>query len=151
MRIFDSVRYLTCSNCGTQLSIVKNDGAVFAERVELSGSPESVKLQNDIVQLDYAWELERQKYLVRFKRGFHEPSALYYIAFTTFTLLGFGFIVGSKNPQSGAFDLLLAILFTSLFAVKLGDCIQKGATLKARRAAYKSRRNELQRQLSLGQ
>jgi hypothetical protein len=145
----DSVRYLTCGNCGTQLSVMRISSSIFTEKLEAIGNAEMVRIQNDIVQLDYLWELERQKYLVRLKRSFHEPSPFHYVFFGALTSFGFSFFLAAAVPPTSVFNILFSILFTSGCAVRLAECVKKGAALKSRRAAYEIRRSELQGELAV--
>ena len=136
----DSVRYLTCGNCGAQLSVMRISSSVFTEKLEATGNAEMVRIQNDIVQLDYLWELERQKYLVRFKRSYYEPGLFDFVIWTVFALLGLNFIRGSTGPRGGALDVIFGILIASFSIARVVDSVQKAARLKAGRSIYEAKR-----------
>ena len=127
---------------------MRNGDAVFTEKLDATGSPELVKLQNELVQLDLAWEFERQKCLVRFKRSYYEPGLFDFVIWTVFTLMGLNFVYGSTSPRGGVLDLIFGILIASFSIAKLVDAFQKAARLKAGRPIYEGKRKALRAALA---
>ena len=143
LEIADITNYVTCFNCGTQLSLVRNGEAVSTESLSATGSPEQVRLQNELVLLDRAWEFDRRKCLVRLKRGYHQPGFSVFSIWIVFALIGLGCIFDSGNPKSGAFGLLFGVLIASFSITRLVEAFQKAGRLKSGRALYESRRRTL--------
>lgn len=139
-------RYLTCAFCGSELFVHRTSTSVFTEKIEgTAGNLEGRRIQNEITQLDRIWDAEKGNYLVRFKRGYHEPNGVDYFIWSIFAALGFMSILSAATSPRGDWgSLLFGIVLASAGGWRLYDCVQKRSRLDTRFAAYQSRRQQLE-------
>lgn len=84
LEVGDSIRFVTCNYCHTQLEVV-HDATVTHTRLldkiertteRMAGNLKVIELQNDLERLDREWEGQRAGLMVRGKDGHvSEPSA----------------------------------------------------------------------------
>ena len=151
----DSARYLTCNHCGSQLSVQRTASSIFTEKLEaieerteaIAGSIDVIRVQNDIAQLDREWVMEREKHLVRGKRGVHEPGAGDVIGSAVGLVVGLIMLCAGMSARSGGMMTVMG-LFIVMCGVGLVSGMGKAEKLHLARALYESRRQELQAELA---
>lgn len=77
LHIPEGVNFVTCSHCGSQLAVKRNESVVYTERLEkLEGQSNTMvseirqlKMQQELNQLDDYWQADKQNYMIRSKNG----------------------------------------------------------------------------------
>jgi hypothetical protein len=160
LKIEDLTRYVTCSYCRTRLEVVHDDDIVHTrphEQLEestreLLGEVKELRLDNDLKQLDRAWERYRQVVLKRDENDkFIEPSDLGSLA--TGIICGIVGLILSvialfNLDQSPLLLLIgLAILGAAFYNLTQGRSVAR--EYAARRSDYESERGRLRSELDL--
>ncbi len=77
-------KFVTCSHCGAQLAVKRNDSIAYTETLETIDSRtermavqlDDLQRQSDVANLDREWELKRDEFFVTGKHGLrHLPTA----------------------------------------------------------------------------
>ena len=152
----DSVRYLTCNHCGSQLSVQRTASSIFTEKLEaieerteaIAGSIDVIRVQNDIAQLDREWVMEREKHLVHGKRGTHEPGPGNVIGSAMGLVVGLMILWVEMSARSRGMMTVMGLFFTVMCGAGLVGGIRKADKLHMARTLYESRRRELQAELA---
>ena len=147
----DTARYLTCGHCGSQLSVQRTASAVFTEKLDaiasqtemMAGSLGIIRVQNDIAQLDREWVMEREKHLIRGKRGVHEPNFASIFGGTVGLVVGLLMICGGLSMHGSGSLALVGLIFAVFSGSSMVSCVGKVGKLKAARETYEFRRAEL--------
>ena len=83
LQISDTLRFVTCAYCHTELEIVRDASTIHTEilsKIEAStdamaGRLEVIEIQNELARLDHDWETWRDRNLDRMKDGsLYEPG-----------------------------------------------------------------------------
>jgi len=107
LEVPQNAKSLTCTFCGTQLSVQRSEGTAYTEAIEEMGERtdklvedvEILKLQGELERLDREWTEEREKYMVRTNEGVMvvpsrsqaQTGKILVVVFgSIFTLLGLG-------------------------------------------------------------
>lgn len=79
----EQTRFVTCRHCGSTLEVVRNDNAIFTTAIEqlrdenaaMQQQIRVLELRQQIDALDDAWNVQRQKHVMRDNQGNeHEPE-----------------------------------------------------------------------------
>ncbi|HKP51145.1 MAG TPA: hypothetical protein VJ183_00690 [Chloroflexia bacterium] len=164
-----SANFITCAHCGSRLAVKRTETAHYTEVLDrlqahahkVDRDLQYLRLQNDLMLLDQAWEEERKQYMVSTKYGVHEEPSLGLvigsaIGAVIFTVVGGGMVcaITSASRNTGSFSGSGVGLFTSVailmivfvIAATLLWCIYaytKYSTYKSAEANYIARRNDI--------
>ena len=145
------VTNVTCTFCGTPLSVQRQGGVAFTEALEdisetleeIQASQERIERRQRVDSLDRDWDREQQRYLVRRKDG---QTSIPTVAGSLGMMVAFGlfgvFLVGSfgRTPLGpiGLFPIGMGLLFGFLN-------LSKAKSYEQARDRYRQRRRELMR------
>lgn len=99
LQVGESIRFVTCGYCHSELQVVRDQSTVHTEilqklearTAEMSGSLKTIEIQNEIERLDREWDMWRQSNLPRGKSGqIQEPSP---VATGIFGTVAAGFVI----------------------------------------------------------
>lgn len=148
------VRYLTCSFCDSRLEVQKSGSAYYTNVLEavqdIRHDVETLKLQNQLSQIDRKWDQERSTMMVRGQHGHSSiPSQFGAIAFMILPIIFLGLVfsfipMSELGGSSGIFFVLPVVV-----AVALGFWhFNKAKRYEERKRHYQQRRRKLMRELS---
>lgn len=163
LQVNDTIRFLTCNYCKSELELVRDASTVHTEvlqRIEQNTETtvsqlKVIELQNEIERLDREWEMWRQANLGRNKDGsLREPSTVGSIVGGLF-VAGFGIfwtITAASFDRAGVFPASRIFPFFGVCFVIFGlfTCFresQKAGEYPAARSRYENERGRLQQQL----
>lgn len=158
LKVPEDVKHVTCLHCGTQLAVVHEGGAAYTEKIaeldqrtsEIEQRVDQLYLNQQLAELDQAWEKEQAYFYIRDKQGGERlpsvegtlvaaiASVLGPILFVLFPLFG-------KAPEG---MVVVAVWGGILFAVVgLGSSMnmyRRAIAYQAAERRYRRRRKELQ-------
>ena len=147
------VRYLTCSFCDSRLEVQKSGSAYYTNVLEavqdIRHDVETLKLQNQLSQIDREWGQERSTMMVRGQHGHSSvPSQFGAIVIMILPVI-FLAVVFSITPMSelgGSFGIFVLPV---VFVVAIGFWhFNKAKRYEERKRHYQQRRRKLMRELS---
>jgi DNA-directed RNA polymerase subunit RPC12/RpoP len=164
-----SANFITCAHCGSRLAVKRTETAHYTEVLDrlqahaykVDRDLQYLRVQNDLLLLDQAWEEESKQYMVRTKGGAPvEPSLGQVI--TLIIVAGIAILVGIalvcplinsirsavpfNNNNTGLFFSCVTIMIILMIAATLSGAISaytKYGTYKSAKASYIARRNAL--------
>lgn len=155
-----SARFVTCRYCNSRLAVHQSGGAAYTEVLEqidartqqIASDVETIKLQNELEQLDREWMVDQQNFLERDSEGHSQLSQGLTAASVVGLLLVVGFIIYfiSSSASMGAppifpiFGVGMLVLVT--FAVIRG--MKKATEYREAQERCKRRRRDLSAEIS---
>lgn len=146
-------RFVTCAYCASRLQIHQSGNAVYSEVLEAIGQRtekmaqdlETIKLQNEVEQLDRQWQLDLDRYKVRDREGHYQVpnragSLVGAVVGVVFGLFWIVFTLGAGAP--GVFPLF-GLLFIVLAIVGGVKAAGKADAYERGRTSYEIRRRAL--------
>jgi hypothetical protein len=153
----EGVQFMRCGHCGSRLKVHRDASAHYTEVLEriekttrqLEDEVRTLRLQNEIRDLDEAWRVRRESLLVRNKDGsLSRPSAAGGIVSMIVTIfIGIFWSVGTVSAGAPAIFPLFGVL---LVIVGIGMAIHGISSANAYTEAerlYKSERRKLEERL----
>jgi ABC-type transport system involved in cytochrome bd biosynthesis fused ATPase/permease subunit len=151
------VRFVACAYCSTRLEIHHSGSAVYCEALEqidrrtaeIADDLETIKLQNELGDLDRQWINDREKYKVRGQDGQYSVPTIAgsVIGMVVVVVFGVFWIGMAVNMGAPGFFPLFGVAFI-VFAVVAGvTALTKAQGYQQRHSAYDSRRRELTRRI----
>lgn len=160
LEVPQEAKFVTCRFCSSRLVVEHSASAVFTRVIEaleqhagdVSRDLETIKLQNQIEQLDREWQMDREQASRRGKNGrLQEPSVWGTVGgMAVLALFGLGWFtlwnVASKaawpHPAPAFFSLIgLGIVVFAVVGLILG--IPRARGYANRKAIYEARRRKL--------
>ena len=165
LEVPQKAKFLTCTFCGTQLSVQRSGGAAYTEALEELGERteklvddvEVLKLQGELDRLDREWTKHREQYMVRSEEGVmvvpNQSNArlgkVILVVFGVIFTLVSSFMALSVTLVGGFFGLLFMIFpffgvgFIVLGVVTSNRHSKKAVEFEEARRAYEDERREL--------
>jgi len=148
----ENTRHLTCSHCNSRLEVQHSGGAIFTtllERIEkqteqAAGHLATIKVQNELAQLDREFDMESRGEMVRDKNGREsEPSSVVSLVGGVMAVV-FGLIFTFTAAQMGTGIMpLFGLLFVGMgFFIAIAGTGQTNRYAQ-RKSRYQRRREEL--------
>lgn len=167
------VRFLTCNYCGSRLEVHRTDSSTYTAALEtieehasqMARELGTIRLQNELEQLDRQWAMERESLMVHGKDGSpREPTGgaagmiagLVFLAFFVVVCIGMGmaalsFAAAWHGPSGpGIFALVpfgMAIMAVVAFVSTMASQCNKANRYAERQQAYQARRGAILAQL----
>lgn len=153
LEVPESAKYVTCGYCGARLTVQRTASAVYTEVLEaidqrterLAQDLETLKLQNELAQLDRDWDRDREKYMVRGKNGSRTVPATASSVIGVVFVIAFGIFCIGVSVAGGVSVLvpLFGVLFIGFCIATLSMNIRKADAYANARSRYERRRREL--------
>lgn len=160
LQISDSVRFVTCQFCQTQLIVQHTGPVIFTElpgelaekTSRLSAGGGNLRLQNQLQQLEREWMAERETLLIRPRNGpSSEPSIVTVwsrgLLFLGIALAGL-VVVLSIGPAAHTVIAILVLMMFGLGGIARG--LGKVQRFQQARDAYLRKRHALEAQVQTG-
>jgi hypothetical protein len=128
-----TARFVTCSQCGTQLSIQRSGGVSYTEAAsgpalrEMADRLDEITRQNELARIDREWEIEREQYM-RFGRygARYRPTVAMSVTTGVIGLVGGAFwtlFTLSVVQPMGAFGLFFPLFGVFFMAMGVGTAL----------------------------
>lgn len=158
LQIPDGVNFVTCSHCGSQLAVKRNESVVYTERLEkLEGQTSTMadelrqlKMQQALNQIDDDWEAEKQSYMIRSKNGSSLPTegnAILGVVVSVIGVIVMG-VVALSIRDGGTYMCLPILALMAVAGWTSFDYFSKLNAYNTAQANYYQRRDDAQQQYS---
>lgn len=154
LQVSDSIRFVTCGYCHSELQVVRDASTIHTEvlqKIEKNTATtvsqlKVIELQNEIERLDREWEMWKQQNLSRDKSGqISEPVIIaspktVTLVISIAVLIACGIMIANRTSIAA---LLIPVVFGAVFLfVALGDIHYAESFLRAQ-GSYDSERDRL--------
>jgi hypothetical protein len=146
-------RFVTCNYCNARLEIHQSGSTIYSEVLEsidtrtekIADDLETIKMQNDLEQLDRQWSMNLQDYQVRGRDGHYSiPSTagamIGGVLASVFAVIWIGFAVSMGAP---VFFPMFGVVFLLIVVVSSVIAVTKSVAYRENRANYERQRHEL--------
>jgi hypothetical protein len=160
LKISGDARFVTCAYCKSELTVMRNEGAISTEvlqRIEqktdrMADNLDVIRIQGELDLLDREWQMKRETMLVRDRRGkLIEPvgtstlagCAIAVVLAPIFSLLS----IGSAFFKDNSVAVILTLMIVTIVIVNLARG-KRRSPYKIALADYERRRARLMDQMT---
>ncbi|HET6249931.1 MAG TPA: hypothetical protein VFE47_19735 [Tepidisphaeraceae bacterium] len=149
-------RFVTCRYCNSRLEIHQNGGAAYTEVLEaidertqhIAEDVETIKLQNQLNQLDREWMVDRENYAIRNKQGHSLPpttgggaGAIFGLVFASVFIVIW--IIASASMGAPFFFPLFGVGMLVMIFIGVISSLKKTGDYRNALGVYERRRQKL--------
>lgn len=159
LQIQESLRYITCAHCGSELEIVRDDSTVHTEVIKaIAGELETMRtkvkvleLQAEIDRLDHQWETDRVPLMITTDKSgtkvvpTNERGAAVILGGSFVGL--FLFVIGFSSSKTSGFPIAIGTLIIIVGVLSGINIMNKAKAFFAAQDQYEKRRQELTKKL----
>jgi hypothetical protein len=155
--------FATCGHCGSRLAIHRSGSAAYTEVLEqidqrtaaMWEDMETIRLQNELEQIDREWLIERERYRISGRNGSTLPSGTTPVAIVAVGAIAFLFVLAWIVLASGMTLMtgcpifpLFGVLFLILLIGAIGSALSKTNRYAGAERNYLQRREGILRRLN---
>jgi len=163
LQVPESANFVTCNHCSTQLAIRRSETATFTEQLDrlaeqtehLSAKVDRLTVQNELAELDRAWDKERDTFMQTSKDGKRSLPSRGKAVFAGIAASVFGVVwigIASRmnsvgGPPGGMFQVFGGLIILLGVSSSFWQFAKAGQYEDAERR-YRRRRDDLRNQQS---